>query len=191
MELNNVQEKKDEQRENKESINIETVLKKNGVQVKNSEDIEGLSSRGYGKQVNGDLLLSFYETLYLISKNIITVKKGRTEENFTFKELLDKYRATNKISWSKYLIYRDLRSRGYVIRNGFGAGIDFRVYERGEYGRETANYLVVGISEGQKVVLEDMARILKYVQSLKKTLIVAVLNRRGEIVYYTISRSTF
>jgi len=183
-------ENKEEAEEEKKVI-IKTVLKEDGVFVQPSENTEGLSSRGYGTSKNDNLMLTFYEALYLLSKGIIEVKDEKTDGNVTFQDLLEKYRSTNENAWVKYLIYRDLRSRGYVVREGFGLGIDFRVYERGEYGKETADYLVVGIQEGQPVLIEDLARILRYVQSLKKILIIAVLNRRGEIVYYSLSRLTF
>jgi tRNA-intron endonuclease len=75
-----------------------------------------------------------------------------------------------------------------VAREGFGLGIDFRVYDRGEYGKNTAKYLIFGMQEGQPVTLEELARALRYVQSLKKRLVLAVLNRRGEVVYYSLSK---
>ncbi len=71
-----------------------------------------------------------------------------------------------------------------------GLGIGFRVYERGEYGQETAKYLIFGIQEGQPVSMEELARSLRYVQSLKKRLVLAVINRRGEVVYYSLSQLT-
>jgi tRNA-intron endonuclease len=77
-----------------------------------------------------------------------------------------------------------------VVREGFGLGIDFRVYKRGEYGKETAKYLIYGIQEGRPVSMEELAQTLRYVQSLKKRLILAVLNRRGEVVYYSLSQLT-
>ena len=184
-------DKNKEATEKEEKIIIKAVLREDGVLVPSSEDIEGLSSRGYGTPENGNLVLTFYEALYLLSKGIIEVKDEKTHSNLTFKELLRKYRSTYENAWVKYLIYRDLRSRGYVVREGFGLGIDFRVYKRGEYGKSTADYLILGIQEGQPVIVEDLVRILMHVQSLKKTLILSVLNRRGEIVYYSLSRLTF
>jgi tRNA splicing endonuclease len=35
--------------------------------------------------------------------------------------------------------------------------------------------------------MEKLARTQRYVQNLKKNLILAVINRRGEIVYYSLS----
>ncbi len=170
---------------------IKTLLMEDGVAVRSSDDIEGLSSRGYGISENGDLVLTFYEALYLLSKGIVEVRDEETGINLTFQELLQKYRSVSEDAWVRYLIYRDLRSRGYVVRDGFSLGIDFRVYKRGEYGKSTADFLILGIQEGQPVVVEDLARILTRVQSLKKTLVLSVINRRGEIVYYSLSRLTF
>jgi len=177
--------------EKEEKIVIRTVLREDGIFVQSSEDIEGLTTRGYGKSENGNLILAFQEALYLLDKGIIMVEDGKTHINITFQELLEKARLVDEDSWGRYLIYKDLRSRGYVVREGFGLGIDFRVYKRGEYGKSTADYLILGVKEGKPVMVEDLVRILTQVQSLKKTLILAVLNRRGEIVYYSLSRLTF
>jgi len=177
--------------EEEKKVVIKTHLRDDGVLAPSSEDIEGLTSRGYGTLKDGDLMLTFYEALYLFSKGIIEVKDEKIDSVVTFEDLLGKSKSVNENTWIKYLIYRDLRSRGYVVREGFGLDIDFRFYERGEYGKETADYLVFGIQEGQPVMVEDLARILKHVQSLKKVLVLAVLNRRGEIVYYSLSQLTF
>ncbi len=155
-----------------------------------TEAVEGLSARGYGVSENENLTLSFYEALFLLSKGIIEIKDKTPKKRIDFETLLQRYQSLEKNAWVKYLIYRDLRSRGYVAREGFGLGIDFRVYERGEYGKETATYLIFGVQEGQPVSVEELARALKYVQSLKKKLVLAVLNRRGEVVYYSLSQLT-
>jgi tRNA-intron endonuclease len=184
-------ETKEAAEEEEKKAPIRAVLKEDGVLVPVSEDTESLSLRGYGTSKNGNVALTFYEALYLLSKGVVEVKDEKTRSNVTFQELLAKSRSINGDAWVEYLIYRDLRSRGYVVREGFGLGIDFRVYKRGEYGKSTAEYLILGIKEGQPILIEDLARILAHVQSLKKTLILSVLNRRGEIVYYTLSRLVF
>jgi tRNA-intron endonuclease len=184
------QRRKKETNRDTELKKIEAVLKEKSVQVFSEEAIERLSSRGYGVSENKTLKLSFYEALFLLSKGIIEIKDEKTKENIDFATLLQRYQSFEKNAWVKYLIYRDLRSRGYVAREGFGLGIDFRVYERGEYGKETATYLIFGIQEGQPVTVEELARALKYVRSLKKELVLAVLNRRGEVVYYSLSQLT-
>jgi len=85
------------------------------------------------------------------------------------------------------LIFRDLRSRGYVVKDGIGLGIDFRVYERGQYHTKAAKYVVFAVSEGSPIPASRLGEILKLVHGMKRELIVAVMDRRGEIVYYALS----
>jgi tRNA-intron endonuclease len=166
------------------------VLAEKGVVVAEQGSIDALTSRGYGTSEDEIFTLAFYETLYLADKGLLEVKdkKGNAVD---FQNLLHYYEAVNENAWVNYMIYRDLRSRGYVAREGFGARIDFRVYERGEYGKETAPYLVLGIQEGKPLGIEALADALQHCQSQKKELILAVMNRRGEIVYYSVSQLTF
>jgi len=171
-------------------LKIKASLRENDVLVSSPEGVEGFSSRGYGVPENGKLTLTFYEALFLLGKEVIEIEDQKTGRKVGFQDLLKRFRSVDENAWVRYLIYRDLRSRGYVAREGFGLGIDFRLYERGEYGKETAKYLIFGIQEGQPVSVEELARTLRYVQSLKKNLVLAVINRRGEIVYYSLSQLT-
>jgi tRNA-intron endonuclease len=168
-------------------VPVEASLKGTVVTVSSPEGIQELSSKGYGVDEDGKLRLTFYEALFLLGKGAITVTDEETGKKLTFQTLLKRFQQVDKDAWVRYLIYRDLRGRGYVAREGFGLGIDFRVYERGDYGRETAKHLIFGIQEGQPVTVGTLARTQRYVQNLKKNLILAVINRRGEIVYYSLS----
>lgn len=171
-------------------LKIRASLRENGVLVSSLGDIEELSSRGYGVSENGKLVLAFYEALFLLGRDILQVKDEKNGKEVSFQDLLQRFQLVDEDAWVRYLIYRDLRGRGYVAREGFGMGIDFRVYDRGEYGKETAKYLIFGVQEGQPVSMEGLARALRYVQSLKKRLVLAVINRRGEVVYYSLSQLT-
>jgi tRNA-intron endonuclease len=171
-------------------VKIKTTLSGKGAIVQKKEDFNELSSRGYGTTENGKSRLNIYETLFLVNKGLLEVYKTRSKTALEFKELLHLYDKADKNIWFKYLIYRDLRSRGYVVREGFGLGITFRVYERGEYGKATATYLILGIQEGKPITVKELAQVLKHTQSLKKKLVIAVVNRRGEIVYYTLTKLT-
>jgi tRNA-intron endonuclease len=168
-------------------LKIKGLLREDGVRISKDKNAEEISSRGYGTAENDTVLLTFYEALYLLDKNMLEIEdeKGKRVD---FRRLLQRYERVDENAWAKYLTYRDLRSRGYAIREGFGLGVDFRVYERGEYGKDTAKYLILSIQEGKPISLEDLANALKQCQSLKKELILAVMNRRGETVYYSVSQ---
>jgi tRNA-intron endonuclease len=167
-------------------LKIKGSLKDDGIRITKDKNAEEISSRGYGTASNEALQLTFYEALYLLDKGMLEVEdeKGKSID---FQSLLQRYKNFDDNAWAKYLTYRDLRGRGYAVREGFGSGVDFRVYERGEYGKDTAKYLILSIQEGKPISLEDLANALKQCQRLKKELILTVMNRRGETVYYTVS----
>jgi tRNA-intron endonuclease len=171
-------------------IKAQGVLTNKGVKITERSSIDALSQRGYGIPEKSGLTLALYEALFLVDKQALSVKdkKGVMKD---FQSLLKAYEAVDENAWIRYLVYRDLRSRGYVVREGFGAAINFRIYERGTYGKDTAASLVLSTQEGQPLTLEDLTKALVQTQSLKKDLVLAVMNRRGEIVYYSVSPLTF
>ncbi|MCJ7423881.1 tRNA-intron lyase [Candidatus Bathyarchaeota archaeon] len=183
-----VEEEKHNTSENLES-RIKGLLAEKGVEICRKQNIDELSSRGYGVVEDDRLLLSFYEALYLMDKSMLEVedKKGHKMD---FQAILQRYKSLDENAWAEYLAYRDLRSRGYVVREGFGSGVDFRVYERGEYSKDTAKYLILSIQEGKPISLGELTNVMQQCQSLKKDLVLAVMNRRGEVVYYSVSRLT-
>ena len=164
-------------------------LEKN-VKIDDKSSVDALSTRGYGTIETNSLFLSFYEALYLLDKKILKVSSEKSND-LNFQDLLRFYEKINDNAWVNYLIYRDLRSRGYVVRGGFGAGIDFRIYERGSYGKNVASTLILSIQEGRPLDIEYLTSVMKQCQSQKKALVLAVMNRRGEIVYYSASQLTF
>ncbi len=171
-------------------VKAQGTLTEKGVKISEKSSIDALTQRGYGTAEEGSLTLAYYEALYLVDRKMLTVK-GKKNADVNFQELLHAYEATDENAWMHYLVYRDLRSRGYVVREGIGAAIDFRTYERGAYGKEAASFLVLSTQEGQPLSVEDLSNALRQTGSLKKELILAVINRRGEIVYYSVSPLTF
>ncbi|MEM2466923.1 MAG: tRNA-intron lyase [Candidatus Bathyarchaeia archaeon] len=168
---------------------IKGTLTERGVKITDKQRMDEFKAKGYGIDENGGLLLNFYETLHLLDKGLILVVDEKGGE-IDFQQLLQAAEKTDKNAWAKYMVYRDLRSRGYVVREGFGMSVDFRVYERGEYGRDAAKYLVISLQEGKPITIEELVQIMRQCQSLKKELILAVMSRRGEIVYYSVSQLT-
>jgi len=182
-------EKKPKPVESGEQKRVEAVLSRGGeITVSARSDVDALNCRGYGVVEKGRLRLAFFEALFLLDKGQIEVRQKNPKKTLSFHEVLQRFQELDTNAWAKYLIYRDLRSRGYVVREGFGLGVDFRFYERGEYGKDTAKYVAYGVQEGKPVSMEEFTRVVKYVQGSKKKLVLAVLNRRGEVVYYSLSQ---
>jgi len=148
-----------------------------------------LRNKGFGEVFNKEYLLNSLESLYLLQNNKIKIYRNKTEYDFSIflKSLIKK----DKKILTKYLIFRDLRSKGYVVKEGFGFGSDFRIYERGEYNKKTSKYVSVGLNEGTNIKASDFAEVIEQVENMGKSVVIAVVERRGEVIYYKTSKMTF
>lgn len=149
--------------------------------------IDELRRRGYGRLSDEGLVLDPWEALYLVEKGRLKVLDSEDNRELDLQDLLKRLEALDKKTWATYLIYRDLRERGYVVRGGFGRDLMLRLYARGEFGKKPARYIIYGILEGVPVQVSDLEEILRMAQGAKKELILAVVDRRGEVVYYSMS----
>lgn len=146
-----------------------------------------LRTRGYGEKEGDEYVLKPYEALYLMQAKRLTVK-GKDMAFDSLFELLLKH---DKNIMTRFLVYRDLKSRGYVAKEGFGFGDDFRVYERGEYEKKPAKYVVFGVNEGANMTARGFSSAVEQIEKMGKDAVVAVIERRGEVIYYKASRMRF
>ena len=164
-------------------------LIKNSVRILDQTIQNELSSKGYGENYGKEFILSSFEVLYL--SYIKKLKVLRTTKNIPFDSLMHIYKKNEVDVFTKFLIYRDLRNRGYVVKNGFGFGSDFLVYEKGHFGQKGAKYLIFALSEGTQEKISYIQKNIEEITKMGKEPIVAVIERRGEIIYYRISRIHF
>lgn len=171
-------------------VPIEAGVKGDRIVLLDSDRIGELEESGYGSRDGKTYFLHDYEALYLLySQKLRLVDEKKREVGFEeFAEVSQK-RAQD--SWTKFIIYRDLRSRGYVVREGFGFGTDLRVYERGDYPKKAAQYVVFALDEGIEKGIGDLQKSVREMAKMGKEAIIAVIERRGEVIYYKVSRARF
>ena len=148
-----------------------------------------LRNRGFGEKEDSDYVLKSYEALYLSYTKRLIVKGN--DHIVGFDDLVRILIRRDKNILTRFMVYRDLRSRGYIPKEGFGFGIDFRVYERGEFEKKPAKYVVFGISEGTKIKADKLAKTINQIARMGKDAVIAVIERRGEVIYYKISKASF
>ena len=148
-----------------------------------------LNERGFGESEKDTLILNSFETLYLLYNNKLELKK--INKNIDFDELIQKYIQKNDDILTRFLLYRDLRTKGYVVKDGFGFGSDFRVYEKGTYGQKDAKFLIFAFNEGTQQKIGKLYKNIHEITQMGKEPIIAVIERRGEIIYYKINKMNF
>jgi tRNA-intron endonuclease len=141
---------------------------------------EGLSlyeQGGYGRPQQSGLTLSPEETLYLL-------QRGKLEpEGFDFDSLLMRFADTHNFLRS-FIVYRDIRERGYVVQTG---PQDFRVFRRGQKpGKGTTQYLIRVLSERDPIVFSALIREVETAENMRKNYLLAVVDDEEELTYYDI-----
>jgi tRNA-intron endonuclease len=176
--------------QNSEFQNVfEGVLtKKCLIKIIDTRSQDQLRNRGYGDKEDNDYLLETYEALYLLYLNKLVITNGSIDN---FGSLLKHVLKYDKEIVTRFLVYRDLRSRGYVVKEGFGFGADFRVYERGGYEKKRAKYVVFCINEGINVKVGELSKNVREIETMGKNAIAAVVERRGEVIYYKLTNMKF
>lgn len=168
---------------------IEGTLVDDHTLITNKEMQNALEQKGYGETRQGRFLLKPFESLYFLFYKKLHLTKGK--KIIGFDELLQICSKFDENALTKFLIYRDLRVRGYTVKDGFGFGSDFRVYERGQFGEKGAKYLVFGLAEGKQEKIGSLQKNIEEITKMGKEPILAVIERRGEVIYYKISLVRF
>ena len=141
---------------------------------------EGLSlyeQGGYGRPKESGLTLSPEEALYLL-------QRGKLEpEGFDFDSLLMQFADLHNFLRS-FIVYRDIRERGYAVQAG---PHDFRVFRRGQRpGKGTTQYLIRVLSERDPIVFEALIREVETAENMRKNYLLAVVDDEEELTYYDI-----
>jgi tRNA-intron endonuclease len=168
---------------------IQGVLIKNQIMVLNPDSQRDLEQKGYGEFEKNKFYLKSFESLYLLYTGALTLFKGKKKVGFD--SLMQICKKNDEGILTKFLVYRDLRTRGYTVKDGFGFGSDFRVYSKGDFGEKGAKFLVFGLSEGKQEKIGKFQKKIEEIIKMGKEPIIAVIERRGEIIYYKITRMNF
>jgi len=164
----------------------------NSVVVFNIEDGNALYKNGfYGKplgirkpknaEFNRPLELSLIEAFYLLEEGKIEIfedeKILQLEE---FKQISLKF---HKNFDSKYLVYKNLRKKGYVVRPGLKFGADFAIYQHGP-GIDHAPFIIQVLPNMNSISAIEMVRAGRLATSVRKKFIIATIPLPDKISYY-------
>jgi tRNA-intron endonuclease len=132
---------------------------------------------GYGRPDGTGLRLSPQEALYLLHRQKIDIP------DYTFDTLFSEF-CDQPDFMRSFLVYRDLRERGYVVQTG---PHDFRVFRRGEKpGTGESLYLVRVLSERDPIRFGKLIGEVVASRNMRKQYVLAVVDDEDELTYYEI-----
>ena len=137
----------------------------------------------FGKIEADFLHLSLIEACYLLEKGRLNIYEDDIKCSVGY--LIDLIKEQNL--YAKYIVYRDLKDRGFVIKTGFKYGSEFRLYNRGGGpGQGHSDYLVKIIFENYDINALDFASYVRVSHGVNKKLLLAIVDEDFDITYYNV-----
>ena len=165
-------------------------LREDRVTVDDPAEASTLYNRGYfgNPRPGGGLELSLLEAVYLVETDRLDVRRGRNP--VSLRELFRAAGAAGEPFEIRYLVYRDLRQRGYVVLPQDGP-VDFHVLPRGGAPKKTpSKYWVRALSERAVFDLAELLRRAGDAAAVRKTLLLGLVDEESDLTYYAVREAS-
>ena len=164
---------------------IKAVFTGENVYSNKKEAFSLYSQSRFGEQKEGKIFYSFPESLFLSEKNKIEVIEGK--KKLTFETLLNKLKEIDKKIQTKYLVFKDLRNRGYIVKTALKFGAEFRVYDKGiKPGQKHARWILYPIKESESLTWQEFSAKNRVAHSTKKNLLIGIVDEENDVTYYEV-----
>ncbi len=151
----------------------------------NSVEAQNLrASQKFGEKLDNKILYSLPETLFLVQNKKMEIFNHQNKK-LTQKEILNKFQRIDKKFKTKYLVFKDLRKKGYIVKTALKFGADFRVYNKSS-NEKHSKWICFTTSENQKMTWQDFSAKNRIAHSTKKNLLIAIADEEGDISYYEV-----
>ncbi len=135
---------------------------------------------------DGKVELSLLEGLYLLEKSRLIVKT-ETGRVIAIESYLKKARKEEPNFRTRYVVFKDMRNRGYIIKTALKFGADFRVYDRGvKPGEDHAKWIVYPVHEASVFTWHEFSAKNRVAHSTKKRLLMGIVDDENDVTYYEI-----
>src|SRR3989344_7906782 len=159
---------------------MNNLLVNNKVLVQDNKLKSQLIQKGFGEKTPTEFVLDLVEALYLMRKQkmeIIDSKGKKVSE----KEILSLGEKKSKEFYNIFLVFSDLRERGYVVKTGFKFGFHLRVYPKGKKQGEAHSQWVVNVStQNEKLGMIAFSRMVRLSGNIKTILLQAVVDSEND-----------
>jgi tRNA-intron endonuclease len=137
----------------------------------------------FGEPKENKINYSLVEALYLLEKGKMEISEGKKKLNP--EEFIKRARKVEPNFWIRYCVFRDMRSRGYIVKTALKFGADFRVYDRGvKPGEDHARWVIFPIHEGDTLTWYEFAAKNRVAHSTRKRLLLAIVDEENSVTFY-------
>ena len=159
--------------------------------VVDEKSSQSLLSKGFGNKEKNLYQLEPCEVLYLIEKKKARVteiddnrftsrfRKSRSK-NLSFNQVLKR----KNVSIRDYVVYKDLKTKGYQVKSGLKYGFRFRIYDKGiKKGEDHSLWLVEPVMETDTSKISDLAGKNRIAHTTRKKMLLAIVDNEDNVTY--------
>ncbi|MHA1590768.1 MAG: tRNA-intron lyase [Candidatus Njordarchaeales archaeon] len=140
-------------------------------------------ANGYGKDHGEYIELHPVEALYLINTGKLEVL--RDDETVPHDDLFMLFSRKKENLWELYTIYKDLRSKGFIILVSDDQLLPFLMLPKGSTVFDNEPFAAIMIAESFRAIkLEELAKAVEKCKEKNRKLIIAIMDEIGDITYY-------
>ena len=152
----------------------------------NTQEAANLQSTKFiGEFKKGKVYYNTTEVLYLVENYKAEVIIGN--KTISYENLLKLFGKKDKEAYIKYVVYKDLREKGYVIKAALKFGGDFRLYEKGKNPLNAhSRWVVYPMSEKETIKMHELSSKNRVAHSTNKNVLLGIVDGEGEVIYYEI-----
>jgi tRNA-intron endonuclease, archaea type len=140
----------------------------------------------FGEKIEDKIKYSLPETMFLIQNG--KMKLYSNKKIISPEETMKKFAKLDKKFLTKYAVFKDLRTKGYIVKTALKFGAEFRVYEKEKkIGKSHAKWIVFTDVETNKTSWHDFSAKMRVAHSTKKNLLLAIVDDEDQILYYEVN----
>ena len=123
------------------------------------------ASNKFGEKFGEKILYSLPEALFLVQDKKMEILNHQGKK-LTEKEILKKFERIDKKFKTKYMVFKDLRKKGYIVKTALKFGAEFRVYEKKT--QKHSKWILFPVSENKQMTWQEFSAKNRVAHSTKK-----------------------
>ncbi len=131
----------------------------------------------------GALRLSYLESAYLVDAARLRVEDDLGGE-VTLEHLVSSGGREDPAFEVMYLVYRDMRERGYLVKPSTTPGVDFDVFPRGGSHKDPSRQWLLAVSERASFGTEPFLDMLHRAERFDRRVLIGVVDEEGDVTHY-------
>lgn len=139
----------------------------------------------FGEPSGEKIQYSLTEALFLVKQNKMEIYFQN--KKISKEELIKKFQRIDKKFQIKFIVFQDLRKKGYIVKTALKFGADFRIYEKGSKPKQKhAKWIAFVESENNRLTWHEFSAKNRVAHSTKKKLLLSIVDSENSVSYYEV-----